>query len=403
MYLPRIQWTKDANVLCVFRMNRHQNQLELLLANALDGSTVLLYQEKEDAYISEDLLDDISFLDNGKEFVMASERDGYRHLYLHSMKDGAQQRQLTIGDWDVTDFYGVDEQHDAIFYQAAKDAPSRRHIYSANLKGKKQRQLSINEGWNTAAFSNTFDYFVLTHSTANTAPTYAVYDRGGKFQRELEDNARIAGLQNNYGTTPVEFFDIKTTEGVTLNAWQIKPANFDERKEYPVFMYLYGGPGSQQVTDRWKGANYWWFQMLAQKGFLVVCVDNRGTGGRGEAFKKVTYQQLGHYETIDQIEAAKYLGSLPYTDKNRIGIFGWSYGGYMSSLCLLKGNTVFKAAIAVAPVTSWKWYDTIYTERFMRTLAENPDGYQDNSPIYFADQLKGNYLLAHGMADDNVH
>ena len=206
-----------------------------------------------------------------------------------------------------------------------------------------------------------------------------------------------------YATQRVEFFSFETSEGGDLNGWMIKPRNFRENRQYPVFMYLYGGPGSQTVTDAWKGMNYWWFQMLAQQGYIVVSVDNRGTGGRGEEFKKMTYQKLGHYETIDQIEAAKYLGSLPYTDKNRIGIFGWSYGGYMSSLCVLKGNEVFKTGIAVAPVTNWKRYDTIYTERYMRTYKENEAGYRDNSPVYFADRLKGDYLLVHGMGDDNVH
>jgi dipeptidyl-peptidase-4 len=210
-------------------------------------------------------------------------------------------------------------------------------------------------------------------------------------------------LQKEYETSGIEFFNFNTSDSVNLNGWILKPLGFDPEKQYPVFMYLYGGPGSQQVTDSWKGNNYWWFQMLAQQGYIVACVDNRGTGGRGEEFKKMTYQQLGHYETIDQIEAAKYLGNLPYADASRIGIFGWSYGGYMSSLCLFKGNDVFKAAIAVAPVTNWKWYDSVYTERYMRTYAENESGYEDNSPVNFANDLKGNYLLIHGMGDDNVH
>ncbi|MEM1325122.1 MAG: S9 family peptidase [Bacteroidota bacterium] len=400
-YLPRIQWTPNGE-LCVFRMNRHQSQLDLLIADTATGKTKTLYTEKEDAYVAQGILDNISFLQDGKHFVMTSERDGYHHLYLHNMKTGKQMKQLTSGDWDITNFYGIDEANQMAYYQAAKASPMRKHVYSVDLKGK-STQLTKEEGTNNATFSNTFDYFILNHSTINTAPTYGIYDRKGKLIRALEDNKRISNLQEEYSTAPMEFFEFTTADNVQLNGWMLKPADFDESKEYPVFMYLYGGPGSQQVTDGWKGQNYWWFQMLAQQGFIVACVDNRGTGARGEDFKKVTYLQLGHYETIDQIAAAEYLGGLSYTDKDRIGIFGWSYGGYMSSLCLLKGNDVFKAAIAVAPVTSWKWYDTIYTERFMRTLAENEDGYKNNSPVYFANQLKGNYLLAHGIADDNVH
>ncbi|MCB0663829.1 MAG: S9 family peptidase, partial [Saprospiraceae bacterium] len=271
------------------------------------------------------------------------------------------------------------------------------------LKGGEIKKLTKNKGWNSVRFSNTYDYFVNTYSTINSAPVYTVHDRNGKLLRTIEDNRHISILQNDYAVSDVEFFDFTTKDDIQLNGWMIKPPDFDANKEYPVFMYLYGGPGSQQVTNSWKGSNYWWFQMLAQKGYIVACVDNRGTGGRGEEFKKCTYLQLGHLETIDQIEAAKYLGGLPYADKDRIGIFGWSYGGYMSSLCLLKGNDVFKAAIAVAPVTSWKWYDTIYTERFMRTTKDNPEGYAENSPVNFADRLKGNYFLVHGMGDDNVH
>ena len=401
IYLPRLKWV-SANQVCVFRMNRHQNELELLLAEASSGKTELLYKEVEDQYIAENVLDDIVFLKDGKHFLMSSERDGWQHLYLHNMK-GKLVKQLTKGNWDVTAFYGVDEVNQLVYFQAAKESPLRRHVYAIDLNSNKETRLSEQEGWNSASFSSTFDYYMLEHSTANTPPTYAVYNRNGKVQRELEENERVSKIQKDYGVAPMEFFTFQTSDNLTLNGWMIKPANFDPNRQYPVFMFLYGGPGSQQVTDSWKGQNYWWFQMLAQQGFLIACVDNRGTGGRGEAFKKVTYLQLGKYETKDQIEAAKYLGSLKYADPNRIGIFGWSYGGYMSSLCLLKGNDVFKAAIAVAPVTSWKWYDTVYTERYMQTLAENPTGYKENSPVYFADRLKGNYLLIHGLGDDNVH
>jgi dipeptidyl-peptidase-4 len=400
IYFPRLKWTQDPNKLCLFRMNRHQNELELLLADAQSGKTSVLLEETNNYYI--DITDDLTFLKDGQHFIWTSEKSGYNHIYLYGM-DGREKVQLTKGKYDVTSFYGVDEANGLVYYQAAESSPLRREVFEVNLKGKKKRQLGKEKGWSSAQFSSTFDYYVLNYSNANTASTYTVFDRQGKEVRVLEDNARTAELQEEYNWQPVEFMTIPGADDVELNAWMIKPPGFQASKEYPVFMYVYGGPGSQTVKDQWGSLNHWWFQMLAQKGYIVVSVDNRGTGGRGQEFKKMTYLQLGKYETIDQVEAAKYLGGLPYVDASRIGIFGWSYGGYMSSLCILKGNDVFKAAIAVAPVTNWKWYDTIYTERYMRTDDENPDGYKDNSPVYFADRLKGSYLLVHGMADDNVH
>ena len=399
-YIPRIKWTQNANQLCVFRMNRHQNQLELLLADAKTGATSLLLKETNKYYI--DIHDNLTFLKDGKHFIWTSEMDAWNHIYLYDM-NGKLKQQITKGEWEVTNFYGIDEKNGLIYYQAAEESPLERQVYSIELNGKGKKKLTPQKGKNNAQFSSTFDYFVNNHSTINSPPSYIVHDRKGKTIRIIEDNKMGEEIKQLYGVSPVEFFNFKTSENVSLNGWMIKPPHFDATKKYPVFMYLYGGPGSQQVTDSWKGQNYWWLQMLAQQGYVVACVDNRGTGGRGEEFKKQTYLNLGKLETQDQIEAAKYLGSLSYTDPERIGIFGWSYGGYMSSLCLLKGNDVFKAAIAVAPVTSWKWYDTIYTERYMRTLKENPEGYAENSPVNFADQLKGNYLLVHGDADDNVH
>lgn len=401
-YIPRIRWTGQTNQLCIVRMNRHQNKVELLLADAVSGKTKTLFEETNKYYIEESVLDDLHFLADQKHFVWTSEMDGWHHIYLYDMK-GKKVKQLTKGEWDMTSFHGVDEKNGKVFYQAAKASPMQRHEYVVDIDGKNDQQLTKVDGWNQAQYSSTFDYYVLTYSDINTPSSYVVYDRAGKEIRTIEDNSYLRSRMKNYDIQPAEFFSFTTKDDVDLNGYMIKPRNFDPNKKYPVFMYLYGGPGSQQVVDNWRGQNYWWFQMLAQQGYLVACVDNRGTGARGEAFKKITYMQLGHYETIDQIEAAKYLGSLDFTDAERIGIFGWSYGGYMSSLCLLKGNDVFKAAIAVAPVTNWKWYDTIYTERYMRTEKENPDGYANNSPVNFADQLEGNYLLVHGMGDDNVH
>jgi len=400
IYLPRIKWTNDENTLFVYKLNRHQNHLEVFAVNAINGEHSTVIDEKNKYYI--DITDDIRFLNDGEHFIWSSEKSGYNHLYLYNIQ-GQEVKALSSGDYDVTRFYGIDEKNGEIYYQAAETSPMQRQIYAVSVNSGKKRVVAGTEGTNSAQFSSTYDYYVNTHSTINTPPSYKVYDRKGKMVRMLEDNSNVNKLQEDYGTAPVEFFDFKTSENIQLNGYMIKPPNMVPGKTYPVFMYVYGGPGSQNVTDSWKGQNYWWFQMLAQNGFIVACVDNRGTGGRGEEFKKMTYLNLGHYETIDQIEAARYLGSLNYTDPGRIGIFGWSYGGYMSSLCLLKGNDVFKAAIAVAPVTNWKWYDTIYTERYMRTEEENPEGYKQNSPVYFADRLRGDYLLVHGMGDDNVH
>ncbi|MFZ1676737.1 MAG: S9 family peptidase [Saprospiraceae bacterium] len=399
-YIPRIKWTTDPSKLCVFWMNRHQNHLDLLLANAADGKTTTLLQEDNKYYI--DIHDNLTFLADQGGFIWTSEKDGFNHIYLYGM-DGKLKQQLTSGQWEVTAFYGVDEKNKMVFFQGNMKSPLEREIYSVDLNGGIPKKIKDDDGTNTAAFSTTFDLFVWTHSGINTPTSYAVNDRNGKLVRMLEDNANVKKLQEEYKVQPVEFFNFTTSEGVKLNGYEIKPTNFDPTRKYPVFMYLYGGPGSQEVVDGWIGPDYWWFQSLAQQGYIIACVDNRGTGGRGEEFKKMTYQQLGHYETIDQIEAAKYLGKLPYADPARIGIFGWSYGAYMSSLCLFKGNDVFNSAIAVAPVTNWKWYDSIYTERYMRTTEENSKGYEDNSPINFADKLTGNYLLVHGSSDDNVH
>ncbi len=401
MYIPRVKWTKDANQLCVFKMNRHQNHLQLYLVDLKKTKSSILYEEKNKYYI--DITDNLTFLKDGKSFVWSSEKDGFNQLYLIGM-DGKEKVKLTSGTYDVTEFYGVDEKNKKVFFQAAEKSPMEKYIFSVDLDGKNLNNLTPSLlGTNNAQFSSTFDYFSNSHSTINTAPTYIVYDRNGKKVRTIEDNVNYGKIQENYGVSPVEFFTFTTSENVKLNGWMIKPKDFNPTRKYPVFMTQYSGPGSQSVTDSWKGTGYWWNQMIAQAGYIVVCVDGRGTGARGEEFKKMTYLQLGHYETLDQIEAAKFMGKQSYVDKERIGIFGWSYGGYMSSLCILKGNDVFKSAIAVAPVTNWKWYDSVYTERYMRTTAENAKGFADNSPVYFADRLKGNYLLIHGMADDNVH
>ncbi len=398
-YLPRIAWT-PAGQLCITWMNRHQNDLKLLLADPTTGECSTLYEEKNKYYLD---LQDVTFLKNGSGFVLPSEKSGFNHLYLYDMA-GQEICPLTKGDWDVTEFYGIDETNGLAYFQAASKNAMNREVFSVKLDGKGMKKVAAEKGTNSAHFSKTFDYFVRTFSGINTPPQYAVCDRKGKVVRMLEDNAGVGILQKEFGAIPVEFFDFKTSENVELNGWMIRPtAPQFKGKKLPTLMFVYGGPGSQQVVNQWKGNNYWWFEMLAQQGYNVACVDNRGTGGRGEEFKKMTYLNLGKLEVQDQLEAAKYLGKQSYVDPERIGIFGWSYGGFMSTNCILKGQQTFKAAIAVAPVTNWKWYDSIYTERYMQTEAENPQGYKENSPVNYADMLNGNFLLVHGTADDNVH
>ncbi len=399
-YIPRILWTQDPDVLCVFRMNRHQNHLVLYLADAVTGETHVLLEEKNKYYI--EIHDNLRFLADGRHFIWTSEGEGWNRIYLYDMK-GTLVRRLTEGNFDVITFYGVDEARGLVYYQAAAQSPLQREVYATDLATGETRQFSPVGGVTTAQFSGTFDYYTLNHRSADTPARYSVHSREGRELRILEDNADLREKQETYGVMPLEFFGFTTRNDVQLDGWMIKPPGFDASRAYPVLMHLYGGPGSQRVYEEWMGPNYWWFQMLAQQGYIVACVDNRGTGGRGEEFHKMTYLQLGHYETIDQVDAAVYLGSLPYVDASRIAIFGWSYGGYLSSLALLKGEGAFRAAIAVAPVTNWRWYDTIYTERYMRTEEENPGGYADNSPINFAARLEGDYLLVHGGADDNVH
>ena len=399
-YIPRIKWTLDENVLSVQRMNRHQNQLDFILVDAKDGSSQTIFTENDAAYI--DVTDNLTFLNDGKYFIWTSEKSGYNHIYLYNLK-GKQVRQITKGNYDVTDFYGIDESNNTVYFASSERSPMHRDIYAVQLNGKNKKTLTNKIGTNSATFSTNYKYFINQYSNANSPYYFSLFDAKGNEVRMLKDNSNLNNSLAEYALSQKEFFNFKTTEGIDLNGWMMKPHNFDETKQYPVFMYLYGGPGSQQVTDSWGGSNFLWYQMLTQQGYIVACVDNRGTGARGSEFKKCTYQQLGKLETEDQIEANRYLANLPYVDGSRIGIFGWSYGGYMSSLCLLKGADEFKMAIAVAPVTNWRYYDSIYTERYMRTPQENASGYDDNSPINHVEKLKGKYLLVHGSADDNVH
>jgi dipeptidyl-peptidase 4 len=398
-YFPRLKYT-PTNDLIVFKMNRLQNELELLIADN-KGKTSVLLKEIRPTFVDLEMNDDMEFLPDGG-FIRSSEQDGWNHIYRYD-KSGKMVQQLTKGAFDVRKIYGLDVKNGEIYYQASKATPMKKEIYSVKIDGSKDRYIVGGSGSNDAQFSATYDYLVVTHSSLNYPPNYGVIDNQGKVVRDIETNEKLRLKMNEFDFVKSQFFTFKTSENVELNGWMMRPRDYDSTKKYPVFMTQYSGPGSQKVLDAWGGADYLWYQLLTQKGYIVVCVDPRGTGGRGEDFRKITYKQLGHYETIDQIEAAKWLATQPYVDGKRIGIFGWSYGGYMSSLCILKGADVFKTAIAVAPVTNWKWYDSIYTERYMQTEKENAAGYADNSPVNFADKLKGNYLLIHGTTDDNVH
>jgi len=396
-YIPRIQWTQDPKILSIVRMNRHQNHYELLLANAETGKTKLLYEEKNKAWI--DINDDLSFLKDGKHFIFTSGKSGFNHIYLYDM-DGNLIRQITSGDWEVTKFLGYSEAQKLFYYQAAAVSPLQREIYAVDIKGKKNNLLSADKGSNSASFSKGFKYYI-NYFSSNKQPTLvSLHNAKGKLIRTLEDNRDLQKRMLEYKLPTREFFTFTTSEGVELNAWMMKPVNFDATKEYPSLLTFYGGPGAQEVLDRYC---FDWLEYLAQEGFVVVCVDNRGTGGRGEKFKKCTYMQIQNLEAIDLIETGKYMAKQSFIAAGKIGVYGWSFGGQMSSLCMFRGADVFAAGIAVAPVTTYRYYDSIYSERYLRTPQENPKGYDEYAPIHFADQLKGKFLLIHGTSDDNVH
>ena len=397
-YIPRIKWSTKEGVLIATTLNRHQNDLKLHKVNAVRSSAMLLFNEKDAAYVS--VKDDLTFLDDNS-FIWTSEKDGFNHIYHYSF-NGKLINQITKGNWEVTKYYGFNKEKKTIYYQSVENGSINRGVYSIGLDGTNKKLLSNNIGTNTAAFSRNLNYFINTHSSSETPPKFSLYSAEGEMIKVIKDNAPLQEKLTDYKMSQKEFSTININ-GNDLNMWMIKPVDFDAQKEYPLLMFQYSGPGSQQVANRWNGTNDYWHQMLAQQGMIIVCVDGRGTGLKGRDFKKVTQKELGKYEVEDQIAAAKKLAERSYIDKNNIGIWGWSYGGFMSTNCLLKGNDIFTTAIAVAPVTSWRFYDTVYTERYMQTPQENASGYDDNSPINYADKLEGNYLLVHGTGDDNVH
>lgn len=398
-YIPRLEWTMDANVLSVQLANRKQNVIDLVFVDAKKNKTNLVRQEKDSAYV--DVTDNLTFF-NDNSFIWTSEKDGWNHIY-HYDKNGMLKKQITSGDWEVTNYYGFDKKTKTVYYQSTENGSINRGVYSIGVDGKNKKMLSAKAGTNSAAFSADFTYYINTFNDANTPYVFTLNDaKSGTVVREIKNNNRLKEQLSSYKISAKEFSTI-AVNGNDLNMYMIKPLDFDASKKYPLFMYQYSGPGSQNVSNSWNGSNDYWHQMLAQQGYIVVCVDGRGTGLKGRDFKKVTQNELGKYEVQDQISAAKKLGELAYVDSERIGIWGWSYGGFMSSNCLFQGADIFDMAIAVAPVTSWRFYDTIYTERYMTTPQENASGYDTNSPMSHVDKLKGDFLLVHGSADDNVH
>ena len=396
-YIPRITFTKNADQLAVMTLNRQQNIFNMYFVNPKSGVSRLILRDENKCYVDSEWFTSIHFLKDG--FTYVSEQDGYAHIYLYS-PTGVVQRQVTKGNWDVTRFIGIDEKTKTVYYESAEESPTQRAVYKIDAKGVKVK-LSKSVGTNSASFSANYAYYVNRYSNANTPVRITVNEtKTGKELRVLQDNAALRERLKEYRFAPKEFMTVHTASDYEFNAWMIKPANFDPSKKYPVMMTQYSGPNSQQVLDSY---SFGWEYYLASKGIIVVCVDGRGTGARGEAFRKCTYMRMGELESRDQVEAAQALGELPYIDKSRIAIWGWSFGGYNTLMALTVGNGTFKVGIAVAPPTDWRFYDTVYTERFMRTPQENFEGYNATSPLLRAKELKGKLLLIHGTADDNVH
>lgn len=400
IYIPRIRWTRDPKKLAIIRLNRLQNRMEVLLANARTGESNVLYREDNKYYIDESNFDNLFFTADGQHFIITSEKSGFMHLYLYDMA-GHEKKALTSGPYDIADFYGYDPVRKTYYYSSYEESPLEKYVYAVDSKGKK-RKLTPEKGWNEVNFSKTYNYYINTVSNAENPPVIRLYNAKVKPVRVLEDNHQLKEVMQDYAISPKEFIQIPAADHQTLlNAWIMKPVNFDPDKTYPLLITQYSGPNSQQVKNSWGGIN--WLHYLTQEGYIVACIDPRGTAARGEEFRKCTYMQLGKLESDDMIAAAKWLAEKPYVDSKKVGIWGWSYGGFMSSLCIMKGNDVFSTAIAVAPVTHYKFYDSIYTERYMRTPRENEKGYNENAPLNWASKLQGNLLLCHGTADDNVH
>jgi dipeptidyl-peptidase-4 len=399
IYIADMDFAGTSTEIWLTRLNRHQNRLDLMLADVRTGSSRVIMTDEDDAWVEQQ---EPRWIDDGQQFLFLSKRDGYSQLYLFR-RDGSLVRKVTTGEWDVAAVRGVDERNDIVYFTGSMESPLTRPLYRIGLNGRGLRRVSTEGGTHTARFNPTLTMYVDSVSTAAAPPVQTLHGADGQVIRTMDANEELAAAVSALDLPAPEFVTLPGDDGTPLNAMIMKPRDFDPARRYPVLMFVYGGPGYQQVADRWGGQRYLWHQLMVQEGYLVAIVDNRGTGARGRDFKKQTYLRLGQYETADQIAAARHLASLPYVDGDRIGIWGWSYGGYMSLLTLFQGADVFKAAISVAPVTDWRLYDTIYTERFMRTPQENPEGYELGSPVTYADRLEGNLLVVHGTGDDNVH
>jgi len=400
IYISRIKWTNRPNTLSLQRVNRLQNKLELMLADVTTGKTKVILTEIDTTAWVEPERDDLTFLKNSEQFLWSSERSGFMHYYLYDY-DGKLIQQLTTGNWEVQTLCGVDERNGTIYFTSTQKSPLERQLYGVHLDGSNVKRISQEDGTHSVTFSPDFEYYIDNFSSIDTPPQIRLHKSDGTMTAMLVENKME--ILKDYKLGKPELLSFKTTDGVTLNASMLKPPDFDSTKKYPVLVETYGGPGSQVVRNSWGGAGSFWHQLLAQKGYIIFKVDNRGTGARGAAFKKMTYRHLGKWEVNDQIEGAKFLATQAYVDKTRIGIWGWSYGGYMASLTMFVGADYFKTGVAVAPVTHWKFYDTIYTERYMARPQDNPEGYEESAPITHAEKLKGNLLIIHGTADDNVH
>ncbi|MCC5920233.1 MAG: S9 family peptidase [Cyclobacteriaceae bacterium] len=401
-YVMRMYWTPDSKTLALIRLNRLQNKLDILHAHPSENKVKTVLTENADTYVDINYTDDLKYLKDNKHFLRTSEKDGNKHIYLHKL-DGSLVRQITAGDWEVTSLVGIDEKNDLIYYLSTEGSSMDRHFYSINTKGKKKKKLSGESGTYRVNMSPDYSFYIQYFSSANIPNQVSLHStKSTQPIKVMQDNAQLQATMADYQFTEKEFMQVPAANGEMLNAYMIKPFDFDENKQYPMLMYVYGGPGSQTVLNSWDGRAAW-HQHIANQGFIVVSVDNRGTGGKGRDFKHSTYKQLGKLEVEDQVAAAKHLSKLDYIDADRMGIWGWSYGGYMSANCVMQAPEVFKLAIAVAPVTNWRFYDTIYTERYLQRPQDNSSGYDDNSPLSHVDKLKGEFLLIHGTADDNVH
>lgn len=399
-YLARMDFAASPDEIVIQRLNREQDRLDLLIADARAGTSRVILTESAPSWI--DVNDDFRWLSGGERFLWTSERDGFRHIYLYD-RSGELIQQLTEGPWEVNRIEGVDASEQWVYYTAINPTPTERQLFRVRLRDGRIQRISTEPGVHSISMAPDASAYLDVYSRNGIPPVYRLHDANGGVLRVLEDNSEVARRIAETGATRPTFFGFITSDGVRLNGWMIRPPDFDPLQQYPVLLYVYGGPGSQTVTDAWGGSRYLWHQALAAQGYIVVSVDNRGTGGRGRDFKNLVYRKLGEWEANDQIEAARYLGTLPYVDENRIGIWGWSYGGYLTALTLMQGGDLFAAGVAVAPVTDWRLYDTIYTERFMLTPQENPEGYDASAPLNHVDKLTSDFLLIHGTADDNVH